>query len=604
MTVLRYAAANLSVTDATPATHYYNVEGGTVIFDESWTPYLQASITVTLPMEVSLPPALDQAALDALDPRNDPKPVALLVCTLYEYDEATGTLHSQADVSAALNIESRDIDWAAGTIALALATDEFKLQQEANKTTDPVNFRAHQSSLVHVVNDVLAAAGVTATLDGNSVDADVTTTTALTNLMTDPATTFVTSPQGYAGVACSTDHTDTTWFVAGTHCVNLYTPTAAESYLRLDPGTGMTNGMTAGNTYTLSGYGNVKTACSGTTTSPATRARAITVFVTAPSLGGTVEYHSGQLPNTVGTAARVSVTFTLPADTTAVYSRAYLGHTTGQVRWNAFQLTQGDGLETDGVTPLAYFDGAKAADTYYTYAWDGSANASTSTRTPIVDRSIDSLTVSPGESYWSMLDPVLGAAGLRLFCDEEGVWRLVDGLSYAVDGTVIVQDSNATALGDSIDLTDPDDVFGSVVVKYTWTDAAGNVETSYDAAGTGSPTQLVEHDNRAYPGPGEAGYLLAKGQGRGRVMSTTALSDYSARPYQGARIIAPYTQTQTGVVSRISFDLAQAEMDVTTRGLIDTPAGAWILAPDTVTWDDASATTTWDGLDNDFSNLT
>lgn len=602
MTTLRYASANLSVTDSTPATHYYNIEAGDVIFDESWTPFLQATITVTLPMKTGTPPTIDQGALDALDARNDPKPVGVLVCTLYEYDEATGTLHSQSDVSAALNIESRNIDWKAGTIALALATDEFKLQQEANKTTSPVNYRAYQASLIGVVNHVLTDAGISATLDGSSVDADVTTTTQLTNMMTDPATTFITSPQGYGGVNASLDKADTTWFVAGTHCGNLYNPTSSDSYMRLDPGTGITNGIVAGKTYTMSGWGNVKVKCTGT--SQGARERTITMFVTAASLGGTVEYHSAQLPNTVNTPTQVSVTFTVPADATAVYGRAYLGNTVGQVRWNAFLLTEGDGLETDGVTPLAYFDGNTAAGTYYTYAWDGAANASTCSRTPVIDRSPDSLTLSPGQSYWDMLDPVLGAAGLRLFCDEDAVWRLVDGVSYAVDGTTIVQPSTATALGDSVDLSDPDIVYGSVVVKYTWQDTTGNTETAYDAAGTGSPTRLVEHDNRAYPGPGEAAYLLAKGQGRGRVMSTTVMSDYAARPYQGARIIAPYTQTQTGVVSRVSFDLAQAEMDITTRGLIDTPAGAWVLAPDAVTWTEGNASTTWNGLDNDFSNLT
>jgi len=603
--------ANASASQQLGGTYSYNVEGGTITFDESWTPYLQANVTLTLPMKVTLPPAIDQPALDALDPRNGLR--ATLVCTLYEYDEATGTLHSQNDVSASLRISGRTVDWKAGTVALVLGTDEFALQTEANRTIEPVNYRAYQSSLIAVCNAVLADAGVSATLDASSVDADVTTLTSVTNMIDNPN---VTGGYDLRAVNCTLDSNDTSWFTQGTNSINAYSPTNSDSYVEIGPtlndtSTTMAFGMEAGKTYTLSGDVRVKVAGTGTDyVGPVDRARGLVIHTRRSDNDGNYlstydVYSSGNLPNTVGATERMSLTFTLAPTVVSVGIRLYCGNSASQqVQFDGLMLTEGDGKETDGVNLLPYFDGSTSADSHYTYAWSGTADQSSSSRTPRFDRSLDSLTVSPGQSYMDMLTPVLSAAGLRLFCDEDGIWRLVSGTDYALPETVIVQQSNATQLADAIDLTQPDVVYNSVVVKYTWVDASGVTETYYDAAGTGSPTRLVELDNTPFPGAGAAAYGLKRGQGRGRVMTTTAMTDYSARPYQGARIIAPYTQTQTGVVSRINFDLSSAEMDVTTRGLIDTPDGAWVLAPDDVTWNDASDTTTWDGLDNDFSNLT
>ncbi|WP_022899134.1 hypothetical protein [Humibacter albus] len=597
MTLLRYQSVDVSVTDTT-TTHYFNVESGTVAFDEGWTPYLQANLTLTLPMLDGRPPSLDTSALEALDPRN--KLRMLLVATLYEYDEATGTLTSQDAVSASLAISSRTIDWKAGTVAVTLTTDEFSLQTEANRTTSSISYRAHQSSLIAVVNAVLADIGTTATLGASSVDADVTTAQELTNLVPDPRTQSSASVTDVFGTSSKNANNNTSVSINPSGKFQQATWAAATT------GPGLWFCGNTSNTVSVTGgilFAALSIDCNA----------AVTANITVDQFDST----GHEIASTVicsqaiasGTWTRLSGTLALRSNTAAICVAA----TASGARAAGFQMNISSMLvcvnplgayETDDTTELAYWDGTTTANEYYTYSWDGTANASTSTRTPVVDRSPDSLAVSPGESYWDMLDPVLAAAGLSLFCDENGVWRLVDGSSYSAPGTAIVQQSNATALQDAVTLTDPTTVYNSVVVKYTWTDVNGITQTRYDAAGDGSPTQLVEFDSRPYPGPGAAAYILSKGEGRGRVMTTTALNDFAVRPYMGARIVAPYTQTQTGIVSAVRFDLASAEMSLTTRGLIDTPAGAWTLAPDTVTWDDGDTTTTWDALEDDFSNLT
>ncbi|QDZ14759.1 hypothetical protein [Humibacter ginsenosidimutans] len=562
-----------------------DVKAGSVTLDEAWAPYAKSDLTIALP---------NAATLTALDPRGD----ARVTISAARSTLSGGAFVAQSSRTFNLSVRSLSIDHNEDTVELTLASDEALLQSYGLISTTPdTSALAHQTSVRSIVNEVLLAK-IGASLAAGDADADFTTTTALTNMMTDPATTFITSLQGYAAVNCTVDKADTSWFVAGTHSGNLYNPTTADSYLKLDPNTAaLQNGVQAGKTYTLSGWGNVKVKCTGT--SQGARERTITIFVTAASLGGTVEYHSAQLPNTVNTPTQVGVTFTVPADATAVIGRAYLGNTIGQVRWNAFLLVEGDGLETDGVTPLAYWDGASAATAFYTYTWTGNANASTSTRTPLVSRDPSALTWQPGDDAWDFIGPVLTQAHLRLFCDEQRVWRLVDN-TYSLDGRVTVATGfNAYSASDTISLdavaSDGTPLWcDAVVVKYTWTDSTGAQQTAYDAAAEDSAqkTMLVQY-TRPYPGPGAAAYILSRVQGQGRTLDLTAAVDYSATPGMEASATLPGTTDQTGYASSVSWDFSADTMTVGTRGLIDTPPSAWVQLPENETWLDSPVGASW-----------
>lgn len=590
-----------------------NLTAGTG-YQYDWTGTANASTSTRKPVVVTTPAVpptyetiaagVDTAALDALDPRTGNK--GLLTATLYLYDEATGFLSEQTSITSTLRINSRTIDWKAGTVNLLLTTDEFELQKQANMTTSPTNYRAHQSSLVAVVNQVLSDAGLTATLDPSSVDADVTTTTSITNVFIDPLTetaanftssTTAGSPTITVGTGSSPSGRVVTskMTTAATSSQGIYLlGTATTSGLSVNPGDVLYVSLSAYTDTTRTFRVYIQKFNSAGT------ALGLTVVTAANALtGGSYTALSGSVTIPAGTTS-VSIMIEQPTATSnTATAQLSVGALLGVVN------NPTGAFETDGVTPLAFFSGATTANTYYTYAWDGTANASTSHRspTPAFQATPDSLTLSPGQSYFDMLNPVVQAAGLVLFQDDLGVWRMVNGSEYLLPQSVTVQPTQATQMQDTIDLTNADNVANSVVVKYTWVNASGNTETYYDAAGTSGPTRLIELDNTPYPGPGRAAYALSVSQGRGRSLSTTALSVFSARPYMPATLIAPYTQTQTGVVSRVSFDLKQSEMSITTRGLIDTPAGAWILAPDGHTWSAGNATTTWNTLDNDFSNL-
>lgn len=533
------------------------VDGSSTIkLDSAWAPYCQSEMSIAMP---------DADTWAVLDPRGAEKP------RLRIHHQVGG---SSRDYDLALR--RRQLDYQGAGLTVSLASDEALLQDLSNATNSiDTSARAHQASLRDLIGSWLLPK-IGAELEAGAADADVTTTTDISNMITDPS---ITSSAAWPTVGVTPTFNDTSWAVAGTGSCLLASPTTADCFL--GPNSLGTNayGMQPGHTYTVSAWGNVKNVMTGST-APNDRERSIVVFYTDPS--GTHELHSPAVPNVINTPTRVSLTFTLPANATSEAIRLYHGNTVGAIRWDACMLVEGDGLETDG-TPLAYFDGATAADSHYTYAWSGAANASSSARAAIIERDPDSLAWQPGQSAWDMISPVLAAAGMRLFCDEQRVWRLI-GADYQTGGALTVSRGFNLASGtDTIDLENEDGWFDSVVVKYTWTDNTGAQQTRYDVAlpedGEATRTKLIERDATPYPGPGAAAYVLKRQISKGHQLNPTMVADVTARPYQPVVVVAPDTPTLTGIISAVNFNLADDTADVTTTGLTDTPDNAIILAP-------------------------
>lgn len=248
------------------------------------------------------------------------------------------------------------------------------------------------------------------------------------------------------------------------------------------------------------------------------------------------------------------------------------------------------GLAPNGLNP--------APNVGNVYAWSGAANGSASTYTKSAS---NSASLEPGVSYWSFLDVLIQAGGLRLFCDERRIWRLVEADDYSVPGVVSVAETlNAVEGEDVISLTGTNGgvpVWATgVVIKYQWT-VAGVTNTAYDSAGTKSNVfRLVV--NAPYPGPGAALSALKRYTGRGRVQELTALADLGATPGMQLTSTMPDTPIQTGVVSSVTWTWSadgdeHGLMEVRSRGLVDTPATAWIFQPEGYHWQDVPVGQDW-----------
>ncbi|QEO08884.1 hypothetical protein [Protaetiibacter larvae] len=209
----------------------------------------------------------------------------------------------------------------------------------------------------------------------------------------------------------------------------------------------------------------------------------------------------------------------------------------------------------------------------------GDADADFTITDPV--RDADTLKREPGERAWDFLSSLVEAAGLRLFCDEQRVWRLVDPATYALEGSVrIAAAHNATAARDRIDLAEASTGPGfaeTIVVRYRWTDSLGVQQTVYEAAGAPHGIGRLIEVTRPYPGPGAAQSALRRAEGKGRTLDPEALTDLTATPGMTVVATIPGTPTQVGIVSSVEFR-SDGTMQVGTRGIVDTPDTAWLFA--------------------------
>lgn len=298
----------------------------------------------------------------------------------------------------------------------------------------------------------------------------------------------------------------------------------------------------------------------------------------------------GSLPYTWD---RYSVTFTVQNPNTsklAVYG-SYMATAAGQsVGMDGFTLTQGPLL-------LPFFSGATVPAGYVTN-WTGeptAPNNSVSERRPAngVERLPELFDWKPGQSLFDFLQPLINASGLRLFCDESRVWRLVNPNEYEVPGYVVAQAKFNATEGEDLITRNEDTWADAVVVIYSWSDSGGESKTAYDVAGDPTGKAVVRELSREYPGPGAAQHILNSLQGRGRTQTVTVLGQYGATPGQDATISLPGTYPQTGKVRRVTFDLSSGLMDVETRGLTDALPGSWATWNPSQKWVDVTPTLKW-----------
>lgn len=199
----------------------------------------------------------------------------------------------------------------------------------------------------------------------------------------------------------------------------------------------------------------------------------------------------------------------------------------------------------------------------------------------------------PGMTAWDYFAPLAQAANLRLWCDERRRWHLTEVRPTAEGAITVNPTATLTAVTDTMTVTG-DEWYDAVVIRYRWVDAFDLNQERYDAAGAASPRNvlLIEHDT-PYPGAGAAAGILSRAQGRGRVLEVEAVSDYTAQPGMPATITPPATDAQTGFVSSVTWRLPDAEMSISTRGLVDTPATSWLFVPAGVAWNDIPAGVSW-----------
>lgn len=545
------------------------IKDGSVKMSEAWAPHVQAAVSIA---------TRDEALYELLDPRVSPRVVV------------TATSSEGSSKTWDLGLRERTIDHANGDVYLELASDEALLQDDALvAATADTSALTYQDSLRSIINNVVLDR-IGAALEPGSADSPFRVLTDTENILVNSG--YRSSIAGWV-------------FNNGTYG----TPNRIATTSPPEPGiqwSAQVSGLTAGTARGIFNQGGeiggvpaYVTVTPGDTlngriwvrTNQAINVALSYEFSTSAAVAaGAVTGTTTAVPANTWTLVRSSAVVPPTAARLGIYCYA-VGSTAGGLNFEVCGAVVTD----NGVVPQGFFDGDTTDTTEYSYSWDGVANASASTRTALIDRSPDTLTWEPGVTAWDFVQPIFQTVGMRLFCDEERKWHLVDTEYMAPGYTLLTEGMNITDATDTISRNNSGEWYDAVIVPYRWRDSETTEEMiAYDLAGDPGYTKpLVIEIDRPYPGPGFAAYALSKAQGKGRTLVVSAISDYSVTPTQAVTTTLPLTPIQTGVVVAVSWDFGNDEMGVETRGLTDTPTTAWTLLAPGESWNDSPISASW-----------
>lgn len=511
---------------------------GSVGLDASAIPYGDGDITIAVE---------DAMLLEQLDPRDSRRVV----------------LEASRDGSAPrvfdLGIREATPDRAGGTVTLRLATDEAILMDYA-QLVDGIGAWDVQSSLRAVCNYVLGKIG--ASLQAGTIDADVTAYWSVTNLHPNP---LPASALGYGAGAGATAvsynaaEARVQWTSSATDS-NLICASSLTSYR-----------VTPGKTYVF--VIEWATGSAGRTARPAIQWRNNGSASTLETVRGAVYSYSTnyQRMHVVATAPP-GAEFAYPLVLTSANASASL-HVVRRA------------LFYEGDKVVDFFTGATPADANYTYKWADTAapHASSSVRTPVVERRPEALLWRAGDSGMTFLEPLLKAGGFRLVCDERRRWWLRSADYRAAGAQSYRYGVNIKTADESLSRED-DAWYDAAVYVYIWTDADGIEQRRTDSFSfVPNPTKVLRVELRGtpYPGPGRAESIVRRAQGRGRTVTVSAIPSWEEEADQYLSILLEGTPIQTGIIASVRYDFGEDTVQVTSR-TTDTPAGAIDLLPGTI----------------------
>lgn len=168
----------------------------------------------------------------------------------------------------------------------------------------------------------------------------------------------------------------------------------------------------------------------------------------------------------------------------------------------------------------------------------------------------------PNQTAWDVLNSLVTAANLVLYCDEKGLWWLEEAGSTT--GTLELKDTdNITSLTERIDRNNQE-FFDYAVVEYR--NAGVSVYRNYGTYGFSiSKDAYFLRDNIKDPGGNEAQSLVMRAETRAQTWQVTAISNYDARPRQTMTLDLTGQPTVTKYIQSVSWSLPADTMNLTFR---------------------------------------
>lgn len=519
-----------------------DVQGGSVTLDAGSAPHVSASLTIPRPPE---------SVADALDVRTSPPPrVRITVVATFP----SLTQSREFD----LTVRTRPIRHGDGSMTLDLASDEALVQDYAPLADIDLRAITDLATLAEAV--VLEATGETVTVGGATVD--VTPLWDATNLILNPSLEVDAANWGAGAGASALTRVAAGSGAVGAWCLR-WTAAAGDSDVFPHAGITQTRAV-PGKLHTF----GVRLQ------SPTPRNARVHMRFYDASSGLLAEYMSAYAMTVTGGWQHYVVQGQAPSQASFVFCYIHVtGNSAGQQHF-----ADGAYLVSSEFDP-GYFDGATPDTALYNYAWTGAAHASASTRTKLVEAPDPAALVwDAGQFGIEFLSPLVQASGLRLVCDETRSWTLRTE-DYTAPGALNMRHAvNLVDADDIIDRTD-DSWYDAAVTEYTWSDVYGVEQKVRDAFGLPGYSRLRRFEkSTAYPGPGFSEYAVRRAQGRGRTVTASSVSDWRAHAEQPITVHLEDAAIQTGKTDRVTFNLDNDEMTVSTR-TTDTPPTAYIIGP-------------------------
>jgi hypothetical protein len=176
------------------------------------------------------------------------------------------------------------------------------------------------------------------------------------------------------------------------------------------------------------------------------------------------------------------------------------------------------------------------------------------------------VTWAPNQTAWDLLNTIVTAANMVLYCDEKGKWYLENVGSTS--GDVVLNDlDNITTFTATIDRNDVV-FFDYALIEYKM-DALPAVFDWFGAtAGTIISKQAYFlRENITRPSTGGAQSLVNRALTRGETYQIEALSNYNTRPRQNLLVEITGETDKTGIIQSVTWSLPSARMSVDIRNL-------------------------------------
>lgn len=501
------------------------------------------TISAGTPATTPAPP--QEADLQDIDPRDNPR-----VVILAERTDAFGVVQTR---SFDLALRERAVSQSTGRITLSLASDEALLQDYAPLADDRYPLLA--GNMYELVQHVLTTVMPGVVLDSVPTYRAVRPVWSTTQLLING--TFRLDVAGWVSNAGTVTRDAGAGDAGGSgyarvqHTAATGTLVGAETITGEDPETHWVN-ASPGDQFTISAslrsasvmnvrLGIAYRAADGTVLA----SHSDDTLWTLPDHWERLNYTAPPAP--IGTA-RVSPLV------------EWTGSSAGRV------MLVDDVTLVEGEFDPGWFDGATPPTTTYAYTWRGNPDASQSYRELLIDGTDpESLVWRAGVDAFSFLNPHVQAAGWRLVCDENRVWKVRAENARNPGHLAIAYADNLVDGADTISRTD-DTWFDAAVVEYEWT-ASGLRQTRLDTYAATMPHTRLRRIRIAapYPGPGLAEYAVRRALGRGRKVTATAVADWSANTEMDTTVTLNGAPKLTGITDSVEFDLGNDEMTITTR---------------------------------------